>query len=271
MSCPVSPVLASPVDAHDHHAHSQGVCPVTGNTHAYCPPQPGDLRSPCPALNTLANHGFLPRNGKKIGVFDIVKGLKEGYQLSTFLAYLLSFGGVFLLAQYRDMSLADLARHNIIEHDASLFHVDAHNEDEYAPIAVNDSLMKVALEQSGRYRPGHMTLEDVANIRVKREEESRPLDGVHAEIARGEMAIAIGILGGETAATEGLNLDVLRLWVRQERLPDGWKPDHTQGLYKTYKMATVIRERMKEMKEGRMHNILDDGTSSQSRESAKTK
>ncbi|KAH0839373.1 Chloroperoxidase [Lanmaoa asiatica] len=270
MSCPVSPVLASPVSPHDHHAHSSGVCPVTGHTHAYCPPQPGDLRSPCPALNTLANHGFLPRNGKKIGVLDIARALQEGYQLSSVLSYLLAFGGISLLAQYRNMSLADLARHNLIEHDASLFHVDAHNDEEYAPTPVNDSLIKVALERGGRYRPGRMTLEDVANIRVKREAESRPLDGVHAEIARGEMAIAIGVLGGENAATEGLDMDVLSLWVRQERLPDGWKPNHIQGLYKTYRMATVIRERMKAMKEGRMHNILDDETGCQALESAKT-
>ncbi|KAG6375326.1 Chloroperoxidase [Boletus reticuloceps] len=271
MSCPVSPVLASPVNPHDHHSHSGGVCPVTGNAHAFCPPQPGDIRSPCPALNTLANHGFLPRNGKKIGVFDIIKALKEGYNLSTVLAYLLSFGGVLLLAQYRDMSLADLARHNLIEHDASLFHLDAHSEDEYAPISANDSLIKATLEQGGRYRSGHMTLEDVANIRVKREAESRPLDGVHAEVARGEMAIAIGILGGQNAATEGLDMDVLRLWVEQERLPDGWKPDHTQGLYKTYRMATVIRERMKAMKKGEMRDLLDDDTGSEAAESAKTK
>lgn len=204
-------------------------------------------------------------------MFDIVKGLKEGYHLSTLLAYLLAFGGVGLLAQYRDMSLADLARHNLIEHDASLFHVDAHNDDEYAPTPVNDSLVKVALNEGGRYRPGRMTLEDVANIRVKREAESRPLDGVHAEIARGEMAIAIGVLGGENAMTEGLDMDVLRLWVEQERLPDAWTPNHTQGLYKTYRMATVIRERMKAMKEGRMHNILDDESESQPGESAKTK
>ncbi|KAF8439682.1 Chloroperoxidase [Boletus edulis BED1] len=269
MSCPVSPVLASPVNPHDHHSHSGGVCPVTGNAHSFCPPQPGDIRSPCPALNTLANHGFLPRNGKNIGVFDIIKGLREGYKLSAVLAYFLAFSGVLLLAQFRHMSLADLARHNLVEHDASLFHLDAHNEDEYAPTSANDTLLKVTLEEGGRYRCGRMTLEDVANIRVKREAESRPLDGVHAEIARGEMATAIGILGGRNAATEGLDMDVLRLWVEQERLPDGWKPDHTQGLYKTYKMTAVLRERMKAMKKGEMPNILEDDTGSV--ESAKTK
>ncbi|KAG9112986.1 hypothetical protein FRC07_007819, partial [Ceratobasidium sp. 392] len=32
-------------------------------THAFQPPTPGDLRGPCPGLNALANHGYLPRNG----------------------------------------------------------------------------------------------------------------------------------------------------------------------------------------------------------------
>ena len=169
------------------------------------------------------------------------------------------------------MSLADLARHNLIEHDASLFHLDVHNEDEYAPTAVSDSLLQAAIEEGGRYQPGRMTLEDIANIRVKREAESRPLDGMHAEIARGEMAVAIGVLGGENAAADGVDMDVLRLWVQQERLPDGWKPNHTLGLYQTYRMATVLRERMKAMKEGKMHNILDDATGSEPSETAKTK
>ncbi|KIJ59757.1 hypothetical protein HYDPIDRAFT_118099 [Hydnomerulius pinastri MD-312] len=273
MSEPMSPVLASPVSPHDHHSHASGTCPVTGNTHAYCPPQPGDLRSPCPALNTLANHGYLERNGKKVGVFDIVRALKEGYNLSTVLAYILAFGGLFILSQYRDMSLADLARHNLIEHDASLFHLDAHNDDEYAPTAVDESLVKTLCNEGGRYVPGRMTLEDVANIRVKREKEARPLDGVHSEIARGEMAIAIGVLGGKDVATKGLDLDVLRLWAAHERLPDDWKPDHVQGLWHTYKMATVVRSRMKEMKAGKMHNILDDegSTETSSVETAKTK
>jgi hypothetical protein len=29
-------------------------------------PGPDDLRSPCPALNSMANHGILPRDGRDI-------------------------------------------------------------------------------------------------------------------------------------------------------------------------------------------------------------
>jgi Peroxidase, family 2 len=40
------------------HAHKGAKCPVTGN-HGFCPAQQGDSRSPCPALNTMANHGYM--------------------------------------------------------------------------------------------------------------------------------------------------------------------------------------------------------------------
>ena len=200
-----------------------------------------------------------PRDGLNIGPVAIYRALREGYHLSMLLAFILAFGGWAILGQLRKMSLWDLSRHNCIEHDASLFHVDAHGEEEYAPTAVSNSLMKSALHQGGQYLRGRMTLEDVANIRVKREAVlENPLRWWQAEIARGEMAIAIGVLGGKDAAKKGLDLEVLRLWVTQERLPDDWKPDHTQGLFKTGLMAKVIRDRMIAMQKGQMTNILDD-------------
>jgi hypothetical protein len=32
----------------------------------YVPPKQGDSRSPCPALNAMANHGILPHDGNSI-------------------------------------------------------------------------------------------------------------------------------------------------------------------------------------------------------------
>jgi hypothetical protein len=40
-------------------------------------PGPGDIRGPCPGLNTLANHGFLPRNGQNILASDIVTAMND--------------------------------------------------------------------------------------------------------------------------------------------------------------------------------------------------
>ncbi|KAG6334337.1 hypothetical protein ID866_4749 [Astraeus odoratus] len=239
-----------------YHEHTGRYCPVAGSLHAYCPLQKGDVRSPCPALNALANHGYLPRDGKNLTVPDLVRALKEGYKLSTPLALLLSFGAVLILGQFRKISLADLARHGLIEHDASLFHDNAALGDEYAPSHPNNDRLNNVLRQVGHYQPGRISLEDVANVRVNLEKGS-PLNGMHAEIARGEMAIAIGVLGGRKAPSDGLDLNVLEEWVKHERLPDGWRPDHVQGLYQTYKMAKVIRDRMKAMRSGKLVNVLD--------------
>lgn len=221
---------------------------MTGKTFDFCPPQAGDSRSPCPALNALANHGYLPRDGKNIGPMDLVRGLKKGYHLSSVLAYILSFGSLFLLGQFRCMSLSDLARHNLIEHNASLVHDDDNNGAEYAPTSVDNTLLTALCSEGGKVLPNRMTLEDAALIRVKREKECGILDGVHAEIARGEIVIAIGVLGGKDAAKNGVKISALHEWMSNERLPIGWKPDHTQGLYQTYKMAKFVRERMREVR-----------------------
>jgi hypothetical protein len=35
---------------------------------------------PCPGMNTLANHGYLPRSGI-VTFLDLIKGQKEGYNI----------------------------------------------------------------------------------------------------------------------------------------------------------------------------------------------
>ncbi len=39
--------------------------PLVSGEHEFVPPNfaAGDVRGPCPGLNALANHGYLPRNG----------------------------------------------------------------------------------------------------------------------------------------------------------------------------------------------------------------
>jgi hypothetical protein len=39
-------------------------------------------RSPCPMLNSLANHAFLPRSGLNVSVDDLVNGLERAINLS---------------------------------------------------------------------------------------------------------------------------------------------------------------------------------------------
>lgn len=42
------------------------------------PAGPGDVRSPCPGLNALANHGFLNHNGKDITIPQLILGGAQG-------------------------------------------------------------------------------------------------------------------------------------------------------------------------------------------------
>jgi hypothetical protein len=50
MSAPSSP---------NHNGESSTSLEVKQDSHEWHPKQPGDVRSPCPALNALANHGYL--------------------------------------------------------------------------------------------------------------------------------------------------------------------------------------------------------------------
>lgn len=42
---------------------------------AYCPSGPNDIRGPCPLINSLANHGYLPRDGRNVRVEEVLAGL----------------------------------------------------------------------------------------------------------------------------------------------------------------------------------------------------
>lgn len=239
----MSTTATSPAPIHNDSSNAQ----VQEDTHQWVPKQPGDVRSPCPALNTLANHGYLPHDGKQLTGSILLHALEEGYGLSTPLAQCLVYGGILLLGQVGAFCLKDLARHNRIEHDASLVHDDTKGRDEYAPISPDLSLVKKLLLQA---KDGHvLTAEDIARARVERESKCPVLNGLHSEIARGEMAIALGLFGQGNADHQGVPLDILREWLTEERLPEGWKPTHTQGLLQTIRTAWEIRNLMATFKE----------------------
>ena len=197
-----------------------------------------------------------PHDGKQLTAPILIRALQEGYRLSTPLAHFLAHGGVFLLGQAGAFCLKDLARHNRIEHDASLVHDDTNDRDEYAPIAPNLSLVKKLLLQS---KDGQvLTAEDIARARVERESECPVLDGLHSEIARGEIAIALGLFGRENAGHWGVPLEMLREWLTEERLPEGWKPTHTQGLLQTIRTARDIRIQMATFRAEKLRTEVTD-------------
>ncbi|CAG8821509.1 25891_t:CDS:2, partial [Racocetra persica] len=64
------------------------------SAHEWQAPGPGDKRSACPALNTLANHGYLPRDGDNITSQQLIKALQDAYNLSGVLATVSTYNAV---------------------------------------------------------------------------------------------------------------------------------------------------------------------------------
>lgn len=200
-----------------------------------------------------------PRDGKNIGFFDLLWGLKECYNLSTPLAIVLSLGNYILLKTVRRVSLYEIGAHGKIEHDASLVHEDTPAGEEFAPIKIHpewvDQLIadvKTRKEEGEGPDAGNkrtlMDAEDVARARVRREKLSSPLDGLHAEIARGEMAIALGMWEVQVGGNKGVPVEWIREWIRDEKMPKDSKPVKVQGLLNTVKRSKEIRTAMANMR-----------------------
>ena len=80
-------------------------------------------RGPCPGLNTLANHGYLPRDGKGITLQILKDGMLDGFNIENSDAVLLYTQAIRTNPSYplaRSFDLAHLGRHGILEHDISL-------------------------------------------------------------------------------------------------------------------------------------------------------
>ncbi|KAJ7744636.1 Chloroperoxidase [Mycena metata] len=55
----------------------------SSSNHVWIAPKATDLRSPCPGLNTLANHGYLPRSGRSISIPMILEAAIDGFNIGS--------------------------------------------------------------------------------------------------------------------------------------------------------------------------------------------
>ncbi|KAF9461448.1 hypothetical protein BDZ94DRAFT_1167625, partial [Collybia nuda] len=206
------------------------------------------------------HHTHSARDGKNLSILDLIWGLKAGYNLSTPLATFLAVGGFILLRRIRNVSLFEIGKHGAIEHNASLVHEDTPSGQKYAPISIHQSLVeelirdaKTGNEKDEGPEAGEsrilMDASDVARARVRREKSSPKLDGVHAEIARGEMGIILGVWEVQAGDNVGVPVEWIREWIGYERFPKAWKATHTQGLLDVVKRAKAIRKAMDEQRQ----------------------
>ncbi|KAL2163777.1 hypothetical protein VTH06DRAFT_5836 [Thermothelomyces fergusii] len=103
------------------------ISPALAGFDTWSPPGPYDVRAPCPMLNTLANHGFLPHDGKDITREQTENALFEALHINKTLgSFLFDFALTTNPRNTSTFSLNDLGNHNILEHDASLSRADAY-------------------------------------------------------------------------------------------------------------------------------------------------
>ncbi|TFK31794.1 Chloroperoxidase [Crucibulum laeve] len=68
---------------------------VNDPTHPWIAAKPTDIRGPCPGLNTLASHGWLPRNGIATPA-QIVNAVQEGFNMGNDLAVFVTYAAMLV-------------------------------------------------------------------------------------------------------------------------------------------------------------------------------
>ena len=224
----------------------------------YLPRQPTDKRSPCPAVNALANHGYISRDGRNISRSELQAALGElgiSSFLSTFFTYpcfielpvdssspppswwtILSNPLAYSLSAFAMrrpnqqtaqgvavLDLDQLAKHNAIEHDVSLTRRDFHqggNNSDPQPDLIKDLL-------AASNNTTTITISDFVKLRKtrlacqKRENERLQFGAFQNQLACAEVALILTVLG------DGREVPVsyVKSLFEEERLPrkEGWK------------------------------------------------
>jgi hypothetical protein len=139
----------------------------------WAPPGHGDVRGPCPALNSLANHGFIPHDGRNITVAALTDAVVQAFTFSPEFAESVSVIGFNAKPEPRNgfFDLPDLNLHSFFEHDGSLSRDDLFFSGPDRVATFNQSRFNEFMAVfEGR---DYITVENAAAARYKRIRHSR--------------------------------------------------------------------------------------------------
>lgn len=173
-------------------------------------------RAPCPALNALANHGVLPRNGQNITKAVLREAIMGVYNLDNDAAQTL------LNLVPDNFSLDFLGAHNVVEHDASLAHRDLYFGQDPAEVdlALATDLLAHA-DENGNFGPKELAA--VRKARLVNSASTNPqvvFGTTQQTLAYTEASIFLLGFGGKN--NETVSADVVRSFVLEERIPATW-------------------------------------------------
>ncbi|KAJ3172351.1 hypothetical protein HK101_011155 [Irineochytrium annulatum] len=200
--------------------------------------------APCPFTNSLANHGYLDRH--QMTYENITSALESVLLLDSALSNLFASASMPLGSKLPNgtevVSLAQLDKHNKIEHDASLTRNDISTGDNtHFNSTLFDELLSFSSDGS------YITIAELARFRVSREKYSRATDkdftfGVRQQVtAYGEAALLYESMRDDS---DKIRVDWIKVLFQEERFPVelGWKP-RPLGIIKIASLALNIRLR----------------------------
>ncbi|KAF2651618.1 Cloroperoxidase [Lophiostoma macrostomum CBS 122681] len=195
---------------------------------AWHPASYGDSRGPCPALNALANHGFLPHDGKAISIPVAVKAMGDALNVSQETAMFTASAAVTTSADPSKglFDLSDLSKHGIIEHDGSLSRKDVSVDGDNHSF---DQKIFDEFLQGLNITSGNVTIPIAAKGRWSRILTEKGRDPKFQYSARdrfnsyAETSIYFSVL--QDPVSGSVPLEWLKVFFEQERLPynEGWR------------------------------------------------
>ncbi|KAK1222357.1 hypothetical protein PQX77_014807 [Marasmius sp. AFHP31] len=233
--------LSSHLAARDPHDE------VDWSQHQFQAPTAGDSRGPCPGLNTLANHGFLPRNGRNITIpmfidaglseipsadgesGELTHSFIEGFNVHHDLLITAAKAALFTsVLDDRVDALANIALHGNIEHDASVSRQDHALGDN---IAFNETIFTTLANSSpGSDFYNTTSAGQVQKARLEQSRDSNPSFRntiKEFQIRTRESSLYLSVMGDPL--TGNAPKEFVNIFFREERMPlaEGWKIPRT--------------------------------------------
>ncbi|KAM3415965.1 hypothetical protein BST61_g9455 [Cercospora zeina] len=219
--------------------------PNTG-ANQFIAPGPGDERGPCPGLNAMANHGYLPRNGIA-SIDQFIQGTNRVFGMARDLADFLARYGAFVDGNGTHWSIGGQPRtgisgsHNNYETDSSPCRADLNQYGSNGELIVSQ-FRNLYNRQSGP--AANYNLEVLRAFRKERYAESIQKNPFYAYLPFGGILVSQAaftfiyrFMGNKSAEFPSgvLNREVLKSWMSitgpddnlqwvpgHERIPNNW-------------------------------------------------
>jgi hypothetical protein len=192
---------------------SQEIAKTQQEDHAYARGNI-DTRGPCPGLNSLANQGYLPRDGKNISLPQVEAALMTGLHMSSTLASTLAHTLRPLCRADGTFDLHDMRKHNVLEHDRSFTRLDFRQGDNYT---FQPAMFQAFLDDA---KGGPVTIQTLAKTYVRRKKECKRSGAPSLPFTLWGVNLIQTVSFYHTAAMSTLSKETMTTFYVEERFTD---------------------------------------------------